>query len=528
MTEEVVTLSIGGTPVRLERSRHFVGIRPKPGRDAEVGDAVAAFTGPDGAPAALGSQLGGFRLVEIGAASAESSDRKLDMLRAEAGVQVGTHVFHTGAGSAVPFVPTGQIFVSFDPALSGDARQAILDQHGLRVLEGRGEDDVLLHTTRQSRNPVATAAALQAEPGVLIAEPELATLPERRDLQMPDDQLLDEQWHLRNRGRYRGSALGGIAGADARVVQAWREAGGFGSREVVLAVIDDGFDLGQPDLLPTERIVAPWDFTRGTADPAPGPGDWHGTACSGVALGRSGGGSILGAAPDVSFMPVRWGTSLSDSEVEAWFGHVRQSGAWVVSCSWGAAAPYFPLSTRIRRAIERCAREGRNGKGCVIVFAAGNASHDINDPASGTIDGFAIHPDVIATAASDSRDRRADYSNFGDAIWICAPSSSAAGWGVLTSDVRGSRGYAEGDYTWDFGGTSSACPLVAGIAALMLSVNPALSAVEVKHLLARTARRIGPPSAWSGRHSREFGHGCVDAAAAVVAARAHLAGTPVA
>jgi subtilisin family serine protease len=513
-----VTLTLGGRTVTLQRSTRLIGVRPKPGREAGASRAVAAITGAAADPPALGADLGGFRLVEVGALPPAKLDAQLDMLRAEPDLQVGTHVFHLGAGNTVPFVPTGEILVSFRPGTPVQERQSILDRHGLRVLEGRGENDVLAHTTPRSSNPVTTAARLQAEPSVSLAEPDLATLPERRDLDIPDDALFAEQWHLRNTGRYHGTQLGGTPGADARVVDAWQAAGSFGAAEVVLAVIDDGFDLGHPDLLPTERHVAPWDFTRGTDQPVPGNGDWHGTACAGVAIGRRGGGRIIGAAPDVRLMPVRWGPSLSDREVETWFDHATDNGAWVVSCSWGAKSPYFPLKRRIHDAIARCARDGREGRGCVVVFAAGNSNHDIDDPAGGTLDGFAIHPDVIAVAASDSRDQRAEYSNFGNAIWLCAPSSSAVGWGVLTADVRGARGYTPTDHTWQFGGTSSACPLVAGTAALMLSVNPELTAAEVRQIMAATARRIGPDDAWVGARSRLFGHGCVDAAAAVVAA----------
>jgi len=234
-------------------------------------------------------------------------------------------------------------------------------------------------------------------------------------------------------------------------------------------------------------------------------------------------------------MPVRWGTDLEDAKVESWFNYVTRQGADVVSCSWGAAAPFFPLSTRISDAIHNCATRGRRRKGCVIVFAAGNADHDINDPDNGTLDGFAIHPDVIAVAASTSMDERAHYSNFGNEISVCAPSSGAGGIPIVTADVRGTftfegktfwSGYGEGDYTTTFGGTSSSCPLVAGICALILSANPNLKREEVKHILEQTARPIGGMAA--GEFSREFGHGCVNAADAVKMAIAMRRAAPAA
>jgi subtilisin family serine protease len=320
--------------------------------------------------------------------------------------------------------------------------------------------------------------------------------------------------------------MGFKKGADARVVSAWIAGQSVGSPQVIVAVIDDGFDLSHPDLSGPGKFVHAWDFTRNSASPLPDPKseDWHGTACAGVAVGRAGGGGILGAAPGSSLMPVRWGPNLSDSQIENWFGYVTQRGAWVVSCSWGAAAEFFPLSTRAKRALSKCARDGRSGKGAVLIFAAGNSNHDINDPGRGTLDGFAVHPDVIAVAASTSRDTRSNYSNFGKEIWICAPSSGAGGWGILTADVTGSwsdngvetpLGYDPSDYTYEFGGTSSACPLVAGVCALILSAKPDLTALDVREILRETARPIGPRNGYKNGHSVSFGYGCIDAEAAV-------------
>jgi hypothetical protein len=328
-------------------------------------------------------------------------------------------------------------------------------------------------------------------------------------------------------------------GADARVVAAWQRAQSLGSPACVVAVIDDGFDLTHPDLSGTSKVVAPWDFTTNTDNPSPRSfnpdprrGDYHGTACAGVAIGNLNGGGIIGAAPNCRFMPVRWNSSIDDDTIKRQFQYVAAQGAWVVSCSWGVAADEFYLSTEMDEAIAECATQGRNGLGCVIVFAAGNSNHDINDPAGGTVDGFATHPDVIAVAACNSRDEKSNYSNFGREISICAPSSGTGGRKVLTSDVRGTfqfqgvtyeAGYEAGDYTRTFGGTSSATPLVAGICALLLSINPSLTARQVREILESTARRIGPPNSYDANgHSIIFGHGCIDADAAVQKALASL------
>lgn len=146
-------------------------------------------------------------------------------------------------------------------------------------------------------------------------------------------------------------------------------------------------------------------------------------------------------------------------------------------------------------------------------------------PNSAYNNGFALHSVSMAVSASNSRDEKSNYSNVGDSISICAPSSGAGGHGVLTSDVmgkfiRGGRtieaGYSPGAFTPSFGGTSSSTPLVAGIAALILSLKSSMKAAEVKSLLQATARKIGPASSYdSNDHSKTFGYGCVNADEAI-------------
>jgi hypothetical protein len=129
--------------------------------------------------------------------------------------------------------------------------------------------------------------------------------------------------------------------------------------------------------------------------------------------------------------------------------------------------------------------------------------------------GFALHPDVIAVAASNSRDEQSHYSNFGDEIAICAPSSGAGGRGIVTTDRRGIKGYTSNDYCFDFGGTSSSTPLAAGLAALILSINGDLTAAQVKEVMMETADKIGDPADYVNGHSQKFGHGRINALKAV-------------
>jgi subtilisin family serine protease len=534
-----VRLRIGGKVVSLTKSPDVIGVRGA--RDLAAALELAPLV--SGAKA-LPQHIGGFRLMRIDGDSSKM-ESALNAMRLDHRVTSGTHVYHTSK-DAVPFVPTGEIYVSFDPNLSMDECQRLLDQHALQVVQARGERELVVRTTDLSSNPIKVAHALQATQGVELAEPDLATPGRLKALAFPvSDPLLARQWHLRNTGLLDGSSLGLKSGADSRVVDAWQRASSMGVPQVVVAVIDDGFDLSHPDLSGLEKVVAPWDFTRSSVDPRPEmtavyprwdansqswQGDWHGTACAAVAVAPANGTGVVGAAPDCRLMPVRWGIELSARQIEAWFDYVRTQGAAVVSCSWGASASVYAVPTLAQRAITRCATEGREGKGCVICFAAGNSNRDINDPAGHSLDGFAVHPHVMAIAACTSRDERAHYSNFGREISVCAPSSGAGGRGVLTADVTGSfvrggqtieAGYGAGAYTDDFGGTSSATPLVAGVCALLLSLRTELTGAEVRALIESTARRIGLPQDYDGSgHSVYFGHGCVDALAAVDAAMA--------
>jgi subtilisin family serine protease len=203
---------------------------------------------------------------------------------------------------------------------------------------------------------------------------------------------------------------------------------------------------------------------------------------------------------------------------------------------------------------------GPRGKGCVICVAAGNDNAPIRDLTnSGGVDylqppfglptretgpilnGLAANPNVIAVAASTSLNRHAAYSNWGAQISVCAPSDNShpldekrfvPGRGIWTTDNEafGDDFTAHSRYTGLFGGTSSATPLVAGVAALVLSANPELSAAQVKEILQDTADKIvdANPDIVSGvnrgqyddrGHSDWFGFGKVNAAQAVAEAR---------
>jgi subtilisin family serine protease len=140
-------------------------------------------------------------------------------------------------------------------------------------------------------------------------------------------------------------------------------------------------------------------------------------------------------------------------------------------------------------------------------YAPGQYGHDnaVGYPAS--------NPDTIAVGASNDGgisglEERSNYSQFGTALDVVAP-SSGGGLGITTTDRSGNKGYDNSDYYSSFGGTSSATPSVAGIAAVIIAYNPALTSAEVRTILREGSDKIGP-YAYSGGRNDFYGYGRVN------------------
>jgi subtilisin family serine protease len=146
-------------------------------------------------------------------------------------------------------------------------------------------------------------------------------------------------------------------------------------------------------------------------------------------------------------------------------------------------------------------------------------TNDVVDNCDGATRDVAALSSVVAVGVSDHRDR-IGFSGFGSCLDLVAPSrprAFAAG-GVPTTDRLGLAGYVDGDYQAGFGGTSAAAPLVAGIAGLLLSLNPELEAADVRRLLVFTAEKIDASVARydASGFSPTAGFGRINAARAVV------------
>ena len=425
-----------------------------------------------------------------------------------------------------PVVYTENLFVKFEDATTQAEHRRVFKRYGLTVkrrLEYARHAYFLEAPADIGLELFETAERILAEESVELCNPELIRESRQRS-------AFPQQWHLKR------ATIGGQAiDAHATVEAAWALSDGTGT---IIAVIDDGIDIDHEELGSSGKIVAPRDATRRTDDPRPGNGDDHGTACAGVAC-AAGAFGASGVAPGARLMPIRLASALgSQAEADA-FVWAAQHGADVISCSWGPADGRWwdptdprhnqvvPLPDSTRLAIDHVVTRGRNGKGCVVCFAAGNGNESVDN------DGYASYANVVAVAACNDTGKKAAYSDFGNAIWCAFPSSHgrpSVTPGIWTTDRSGALGYntghaekgdPNGNYTNDFGGTSSACPGTAGVAALIIGRNPALRWDEVRDILKRSSDKI---DATAGRYdatgrSAIYGFGRVNAKKAVEMAR---------
>ena len=356
-----------------------------------------------------------------------------------------------------------------------------------------------------------TIKQLRRDPAILYAEPNYRL----RTLATPNDAIYPIQWHY----------------PLINLPAAWDTTTGESS--VVVAVVDTGILGGHPDL--AGQMVEGYDFVsdpRNSADgdgidPDPeetgsstGASVFHGTHVSGtVAAAGNNGIGVAGAAYTARIMPLRAlgsdgsGTSYDVDQAVRYAaglandsGRVPTSRADIINLSLGG-----PLASAASRELFREVTDA----GVVVVAAAGN------EASAAPIYPAAYEP-IIAVSAVDLQRRLAPYSNTGAHIDIAAPGGNNSqdlngdGYpdGVLSTGGNRSSTGVSFEYSF-LSGTSMAAPHVAGVLALMKSVNPDLSPQDIDALLS-----LGELSDDLGVEGRDdqFGYGLVNAQRAVLAA----------
>jgi subtilisin family serine protease len=433
-------------------------------------------------------------------------------------------------GCQDPLLSTGEAVVRFERGTTDREIADLLDEYGMFIVEpfaGLGDTYIIASAVSADADEVEAAAAMYNDRRVVYAHPDFAALHRSRQATL-DDEFFTRQWHLNNTGQD-----GGTPGADIAVIEAWETTLG---QDIRVGMLDDSCDVDHEDLRDNYLRTAQ-DINDGDEDPRPSQiGDRHGTAVMGLICAAANEDGVRGVAPNARFTVTRGLGFVSFSATASAYTFARQQEVDVHNNSWGFGAG-FPTPSIIEDAIRTAFDEGRDGRGMVILFASGNESREAPEDISAL-------PTVIAVGATNANDVRASYSNWGEHLDVMGPS----GWGgeittllplITTTDNTDDAGYAEPgynfgglddfgfpnlpnpDYTWDFSGTSAASPIVAGVAALVLSANPELTATQVRIVLEHTADQVSPESArYDGVTSRseQYAYGRVNAGAAVEAA----------
>jgi len=260
-----------------------------------------------------------------------------------------------------------------------------------------------------------------------------------KHLTIPNDPYFVNQFYLHNTGDSIIKFMGyytdyskkdtikrsGKLGADIRALEAWDITKGDSS--IVIAVIDEGVTSNHPDL-PNSRQVRLNGSNFGDGDPndpSPTKDYNHGNACAGIIAASHNNEGIAGIAPNCKIMPVRLVLEYNNfSHYADAITFAKEKGAHILSCSWGFEnypldpndrIPSPNLFPDIKNAIQDATENGRGGKGCVVVFSAGNsANHAKNDDKYK--DGFVAFPanvqipGILTVGASDRYDQQANYS----------------------------------------------------------------------------------------------------------------------
>ncbi|BDP42683.1 hypothetical protein DAETH_26520 [Deinococcus aetherius] len=292
---------------------------------------------------------------------------------------------------------------------------------------------------------------------------------------------------------------------------------GFTGKGVVVAVIDQGVDLGHPDLAPNlwqnpnpSSTTCPgqngYDFVDDDTDPSDTGG--HGTHVSGTIAAAANGQGVVGVAPEAKIMALRGlgyfgGTNYMLARA---LKYAADCGANVVNNSWGGS--------QRTRAFGDVLEYGTK-KGVTYVFSAGNAYRDNNRPSWPASYSTEI-PGVISVGATSNDNRRTAFSSAGNYVTVAAPG------GTILSTVP--RVQAPNNPYAFLQGTSMAAPNATGVVALIYQAKPDITPEQVRQVITWSAN-----STITGQNSKPdyptggfFGYGIVDAAAAVTYARESL------
>lgn len=303
----------------------------------------------------------------------------------------------------------------------------------------------------------------------------------------PNDPGFPSQYGLHNLGQ----SVGGVTGnpdSDVDAFEAWSLQPGANS--ITIAVLDAGISHQHPDLM--HKLLTGYNATgQGTIDDTDDTYNSHGTHVAGIAAAETNNGEgMTGMSWGSPIMPVKIANLLGFTS-DVW---LSEGLVWAADNEARVAVISFGLdsgSDLLHAAIQYATAQG-----VVVCASTGNTGAlGVKYPAK--------YPETVAVAATDNQDRIAQFSTFGPEVSVAAP-------GVDVVSTWHSNGTPT--YEWQ-SGTSVACPLVGGIASLVISADPTLTPAEVKSILQSSSEDLGVPG-----FDPLYGHGRVNAHRAVGAA----------
>ncbi len=364
-----------------------------------------------------------------------------------------------------------EIIVKFKDSVADSTVETVLESVDSEVQEEVTVDNLVVSAVPENETVEDFIETVEDLPSVEYAEPNYIYTMDA----ITNDPGLSQQYYLTNIGIY----------------DAWDVS--MGSANVKVAILDSGIDTDHPDLAGT--IYAQHDYVNN--DERAEDDEGHGTMVAGVIAGNANNGrGIVGIAPGVKLIIAKVidsrGYAKLDNVING-INYAVNSGADVINMSFGGYLISYAMEEAIDKAV---------AAGAVCVGAAGNDSTSQSCyPAD--------YESCISVIATDEENIITYFSNYGNNKDIAAP-----GYNIVTTYMGG--GYAS------VGGTSFSSPIVAAVAALMLSIDPTLTVDEVKSILYGTASYYDDqPSSW--HYKNYYGNGNVNAGLAVI----YVAGTKV-
>ena len=359
------------------------------------------------------------------------------------------------------------------------------------------------------------------------------------NISLKSDVLYEYQWHLDNTGQLNFASATGTASKDINVDNVISQ--GYSGKGIKVAVVDSGLEIAHEDL--KDNIVAngSYNFVDDSTDPSTTSteGD-HGTSVAGI-IAASAWNDIggRGVAPEVSlkgFNLLKDGTNAN--AISSLGGAAYSNDVDVFNLSYGYETTVaFLINGGIKNQFIDGVTNLRAGKGANYIASAGNGFSSFGSANCTDANTYGLScnnpsmdpehslPYLTLVAALNADGTKASYSTAGSAVWISAPGGESgldqnivgAGYGdyspgVMTTDQSScTKGYVRSNlasyenvfenkgnyslnsscnYTSTFKGTSAAAPVISGIVALLLEVNPALTWRDIKHILASSAIQI--------------------------------------